>query len=86
MSAEKCPNRRWRREELDQLLWDKVEGLLSQSEVVLAGLKAVEADSAQADHFEQHLANVEARLKELDEEQKQLLRQSLMGFPGRTHC
>jgi len=82
VSAVKCSNRRWRREELDQLLWDKVEALLAQPEVVLAGLKAVEADLAQADHFEQELADVEARLKELDEQQKKLLKQSLMGFPG----
>jgi len=81
VSAEKCPNRSWRREELDKLLWDKVETLLSQPEVVLAGLKAVEADSAQADYFTQTLEDVEARLTELEEEQKQLLKQSLMGFP-----
>ena len=81
VSAEKCPNRMWRREELDQLLWDKVEALLARPEVVLAGLKAVEADSAQADHFEQELADVEARLEELDEQQKKLLKQSLRGFP-----
>ncbi len=81
VSAEKCPNRTWRLEELDQLLWDKVEAMLSQPEAVLAGLKAVEADSAQADYFTQTLADVEARLTELEEEQKQLLKQSLMGFP-----
>ena len=49
--------------------------------MVLAGLKAVETDSAQADHFEQELADVEGRLKDLDEQQKKLLEQSLMGFP-----
>ncbi|HEY86746.1 MAG TPA: recombinase family protein [Dehalococcoidia bacterium] len=81
VSAEKCPNRSWRREELDQLLWDKVEALLSQPEAVLVGIKAVEADSTQADYFMHTLADVEARLSELEEEQKQLLRQSLMGFP-----
>ncbi len=81
VSSEKCLNCTWRREELDQLLWDKVEALLSQPEVVLAGLKAVEADSAQADHFKQELVDVETRLKELDEEQNSLLKQSLMGFP-----
>ncbi|MFC2032625.1 recombinase family protein, partial [Chloroflexota bacterium] len=81
VSEEKCLNRRWRREELDNLLWDKVETLLSQPNVVLAGLKAVEADSARADYFTQTLADVEARLTELKEEQKQLLKQSLMGFP-----
>ena len=47
----------------------------------LAGLKAVETDSAQAHHFEQELADVEGRLKDLDEQQKKLLEQSLMGFP-----
>jgi len=41
----------------------------------------VEADSAQADYFAQKLADVEARLRELDEEQKQLFKQSKMGFP-----
>jgi len=81
LSAEKCPNRTWKREELDRLLWDKIETLLAQPEVVLVGLKAVESDSAQVDHFEQELADVEAKLKELDEQQKKLLIQSLMGFP-----
>ena len=81
VSAVKCPNRTWRREELDQLLWDKVEALLARPEVVLAGLKAAEADLAQADHFEQELADVETTLKGLDIQQKNLLKQSLMGFP-----
>ena len=81
VSAIKCLNRRWRREELDQLLWDKVEALLARPEVVLAGLKAAEADLAQADHFEQELADVETTLKGLDIQQKNLLKQSLMGFP-----
>ncbi|MBA7492933.1 hypothetical protein ES702_03486 [subsurface metagenome] len=81
VSAEKCPNRTWKREDLGQLLWDKVEVLLARPEVVLAGLKAVEADSSQADHFEQELTDVEGRLKELDEQQKKLLIQSLIGFP-----
>ncbi len=48
---------------------------------MLAGLKAVEADSAQVDYFTQTLVDVEARLTELEEEQKQLFKQSLMGFP-----
>ena len=81
VSAEKCTNRRWRCDELDQLLWDKVEALLSQPEVVLAGIKAVEADSADASHFEQELTDVDARLGELDGQQEKLLQQSLMGFP-----
>lgn len=63
------------------MLWDKIEALLAQPEVVLSGLKAVEADSAQTDHCEQELADVEARLEELDEQQRNLLKQSLMGFP-----
>ena len=81
VSAEKCPNRRWRCEELAQLLWNKVEALLSQPDVVLAGLKAVEAYSAQAVCFEQELADVEARLKEVGEQQNILFKQSLMEFP-----
>ena len=63
------------------MLWNKVETLLARPEVVLAGLKAVEADSAQADHFEQELTDVEASMKELDEQQRILFKQSLMGFP-----
>jgi len=58
-----------------------VNTLLAQPDVVLAGLKAVESDSAQVDHFEQELADVKAKLKGLDEQQKKLLKQSLMGFP-----
>ncbi|MFC1861564.1 recombinase family protein [Chloroflexota bacterium] len=81
VSEEKCPNRRWRRQELDQLLWDKVEALLARPEVILAGIKAVEADSAQADHFEHELTDIEAMLTELDEQQKKLFKQSLRGFP-----
>lgn len=81
VSAEKCPNRMYRCEELDQLLGDKLEALLVQPEVVLSGLKAMEVDLVQANYFEQELADVEASMKELDEQQKKLLKQSLMGFP-----
>ncbi len=79
MKGKPCPVCSQRK--FDQLLWDKIEALLAQPETVLAGFKAVESNSAQVDHFEQELADVEANLKELDEQQGELLKQSLMGFP-----
>jgi hypothetical protein len=41
----------------------------------------VEADSVQVDHFEEELAKVDVNLGKLDKQQKNLLKQSLMGFP-----
>jgi hypothetical protein len=81
LSVEKCPNKTWRHDELDKLVWNKLEALLSDPEPLLAGVRAAEADSEQVIYFTQTLSEVETKLMSLDEDQQHLLQHSLRGFP-----
>jgi len=84
VSPTKCQNRRWNANRLEQLVWQQIEALLTQPEVVLAGLKTRMDDAKEASHLEQELAEVSRRLKALDKEQQQLLQWALKGFPEET--
>ena len=74
-----CDNPSWKAEELERIVWQKVEDVLSDPEIVSAGLKAIQNDDANV--LNQELADIEERLKALDDEQYSLLDQSLRGFP-----
>ena len=84
VSPTKCQNRRWNANRLEQLVWQQIEALLTQPEVVLAGLKTRVDDAKEASHLEGELAEVSRRLKSLDKEQQQLLQWALKGFPEET--
>ncbi len=69
---------------MEGLVWQQIEALLTQPEVVLAGLKTRMDDANEASHLEQELTQVSRRLKALDKEQQQLLQWALKGFPEET--
>ena len=81
VSAEKCPDETWRRDKLDERVWNRLEALLSDPEPLLAEIRAAETDSEQAIYFTQTLSEVETKLTSLDEDQQHLLQHSLRGFP-----
>jgi hypothetical protein len=81
VSPDPCPNRRWNADKLETLVWRQIETLLSKPEVVLSSLKETQENINQEEYLRQELDNVEVGLKTIDNEQKNLLRQSLMGFP-----
>jgi site-specific DNA recombinase len=74
-----CDNQTWRASELDIIVWKEIENILSNPDVVMAGLKAVQYDDSNL--MGQQLDEVNKRLKALDAEQLDLLDQSLRGFP-----
>ena len=84
VSPTKCRNRRWNANRLEELVWQQIEALLIQPEVVLAGLKTRMDETKEATHLERELAEVSKRLKSLDKEQQQLLQWALKGFPEET--
>ena len=84
VSPAKCQNRRWNANRLEELVWQQIEALLTQPEIVLGGLKTRVDDANEASHLERELAEVSRRLKALDREQEQLLQWALKGFPEGT--
>ncbi len=84
VSPIRCKNRRWNANRLEESVWQQIEALLTQPEIVLAGLKTRMDDANEASRLEQELAQVNGRLKALDREQEQLLQWALKGFPEGT--
>jgi len=84
VSPTRCQNRRWNANRLEELVWQQIEMLLTQPEVVLAGLKTRMDDLNEVSHLERELAEVSRRVKALDKEQQQLLQWALKGFPEET--
>ena len=83
VSPTRCKNRRWNANRLEDLVWQQIEALLTQPEIVLAGLKTRMDDANEASHLEPELVQVNRRLKALDKDQEELLRRALMGFPDK---
>jgi len=81
VSPTRCNNRRWNANRLEETVWSQIEALLTEPEVVLAGLKTRASATIDASNLEQELAQVDKRLKALDKEQQQLLQWALKGFP-----
>ncbi len=74
----------WNANRLEESVWQQIEALLTQPEVVLAGLKTRMDDANEDSHLEQELAQFSRRLKALNREQEQLLQWALKGFPEQT--
>ena len=84
VSPTKCRNRRWHANRLEELVWQEIEALLNQPEVVLSGLKTRMDEANEAGYVERELLDIDRRLKSLDKEQQQLLQWALKGFPEET--
>jgi len=84
VSLTKCRNRRWNANRLEELVWQQIETLLIQPEMVLAGLKTRMAEANEASYVERELLEIDRRFKSLDKEQQQLLQWALKGFPEET--
>ena len=84
VSPTRCQNRRWNANRLEEIVWSQIEALLTEPDVVLAGLETRGNSIIEATHLEQELDQVNRRLKALDKEQEQLLQWALKGFPEET--
>ena len=78
-NAKHCDNPSWKAEKLEHIVWQEVFNVLSEPQAVLAGLRAIREDDANI--LNQELSEIEGRLKDLDDDQYNLLDQSLRGFP-----
>ena len=81
ISPNRCLNRRWNRDRLQDVVWEQLRAFLLKPEAVLAGVEAVRDNASQEDYYGQELREVERALKGLDEEQWSLLQQAKRGFP-----
>ncbi len=84
VSPTKCRNRRWNANRLEELVWQQIETLLTQPEMVLAGLKTRMDEANEVSYIERELLDIDRRFKSLDKEQQQLLQWALKGFPEET--
>ena len=73
----RCKNRCWDAGKLGILAWEQIENVLSQPEIVFAGLKALEDEGIERDTLQQEVVDTDQRLKELDAEQYELLQNAL---------
>jgi site-specific DNA recombinase len=76
-----CQNRRWNANQLEKLVWEQIQNLLSKPEVILTGLKAKENEINESQSLRLELDQVSRQLKGLNREQEQLLQWALKGFP-----
>ncbi len=81
VSPDRCSNRRWNRDKLQDLVWEQIRALLLNPQAVLAGIKAVQDNASQADYYERELHDIETALRRIDDEQRNLLQQAKRGFP-----
>ena len=77
----KCTNRRWNRDKLQDLVWEQIRAFLLKPEAVIAGVEAIRDNASQEDYYRQELRDIDKALKSLDEEQWSLLQQAKRGFP-----
>jgi site-specific DNA recombinase len=81
VSPARCGNRNLPADKVEALIWQEVERLLSQPDLVLAELERKRAEVNDKSFLEEELGQVNRRLKALDREQDQLLQWALKGFP-----
>ena len=81
ISPNRCTNRRWNRDRLQDLVWEQLRAFLLKPEAVLAGVEALRDNASQEYYYRQELSDIDRALKRLDEEQWGLLQQAKRGFP-----
>jgi site-specific DNA recombinase len=79
--TERCHNKAWGADKLEALVWQQIEGVLANPEIIATELEKQRQDADQLGVFETELQQVERQLKSLDREQEQLLQWALKGFP-----
>jgi len=80
----KCDNRGYQADQLEGMVWEQVEKLVSNPEFILTELERMKNEPDQLDSIEHELKEVIRRLRELDKEQEHLLQWALKGFPEKT--
>ena len=81
VSPTRCGNRNLSADKVEALIWQEIEKLLCQPDLVLAELERKRTQVNDKSFPEEELGQVNRRLKAMDREQDQLLQWALKGFP-----
>ena len=76
-----CRNKSWDADRLEDIVWQQIEHVLDNPELIITEINKQHQDANQLDVLEAELKQVERHLKALDREQAQLLQWALKGFP-----
>ncbi|MFC2022924.1 recombinase family protein, partial [Chloroflexota bacterium] len=79
-----CTNRNWRGDKLEALVWNKIEAVLADPEVIITTINKQRDEANNHGALESELKQVDRKLKALNREQVQLLQWALKGFPEET--
>jgi len=80
----RCLNKNWRADKLEDLVWGKIEAVLDNPELIITEIEKQRGEANNLGTLESELQRVERQGKELDREQRQLLQWALKGFPEET--
>ncbi|MFC2122116.1 recombinase family protein [Bacteroidota bacterium] len=77
----KCGNHNLNAEKIESTIWEEVERVLQNPELIVAYLQT---DSNEIDLWEDEFTQIDRRLTEIDRDQQQLLQWAVKGFPEET--
>ena len=77
----KCGNHHLNAKKIESIIWEEVESVLQNPELIIAYLQT---DSNDSDLWEDEFTQIDRRLTEIDRDQQQLLQLALRGFPEDT--
>jgi hypothetical protein len=81
---ERCHNKSWGAVKLEAIVWQQIEGILNNPELIITEIEKRRQDADQLGVIEAELRQTERQLKALDRDQEQLLQWALKGFPEKT--
>ena len=84
MPVDRCHNKSWAADNLELLVWQQIERVLSEPELIIAEIDKQRQGASQQGVLETELQRIERQLKTLDRDQEQLLQWALKGFPEET--
>jgi site-specific DNA recombinase len=84
MKVNPCQNKNWVADKLEALVWQQMERVLNNPELIITEIEKQRQDANQLGVLEAELQQVKHQLKALDREQEQLLQWALKGFPEET--
>jgi len=78
----RCVNKSWQAENIENLVWQQIERVLDNPELIITEIGKQRQDANQLGILETELQQVERQLRALDRDQEQLLDHALRGFPA----
>jgi len=81
---DRCTNKSWRADKLEALVWQQIERVLGNPELIITEIEKQRQGADQLGVLGAELQQVKHQLKMLDHDQEQLLQWALKGFPEET--